>query len=611
MDSKAVQIVVLTRFSVYNFPSNVLNAHRADIRTHEDYMKYMYSAERMDSKMTAFTQLTLPSIASQIYKPAKWLIFYSEHLPAHYKHQLEQAVRPHSFIELVHVAKYGDIIPAIDQRVPPSPYVSVRLDDDDALGPNYFSILSANYKPHTIFSPINGLMLSHYDFHKKTGQASPYAYQKNFCAASGLAYTDNNIYKLGNHMAIHTTHKNIVYLKEPSLFIRLINNSNLSAPKHQRQPTPFSFKNFLHLSNSTRKKRTTELGEGRSKSIYIEPTVNDTAVLIAFYNPARFRRILNNVLYIMKILKEKNIPCFVAECVFNGAAPQIQDATLVLHSNSYMFYKEQLLNKLEPHVPEQYTKLVALDGDIMFDTPDWIDQISLALKKYDIIQPFDKACWLAPGNERIKNWKYSYAYGIANGFKATEDNLHLYHPGFAWAFRRKTFRDLGGLYPNAIIGNGDMLFTYNFLHDAVPDFWVKNTLKTTITIEDWPEYHANFKRVAPKLGYISIRALHLFHGLAAQRQYKTRYSKVAHLLTKKWDDYIVMNKDGLTEFKDPKMRSLLLSYFKGRNEDIPIEAAIRFSRNAQKTLKKRQQKQNQVVNLNQQPPFLTTPPAGQ
>ena len=219
-------------------------------------------------------------------------------------------------------------------------------------------------------------MLSHYDFHKKTGQASPYAYQKNVCAASGLAYTDNNIYKLGNHMAIHKTHKNIVYLKEPSLFIRLINNSNLSAPKHQRQPTPFSFKQFLHLSNATRKKRTTELGEGRSKSIYIEPTVNDTAVLIAFYNPARFRRILNNVLYIMKILKEKNIPCFVAECVFNGAAPQIQDATLVLHSNSYMFYKEQLLNKLEPHVPEQYTKVVALDGDIMFDTPDWIDQIS-------------------------------------------------------------------------------------------------------------------------------------------------------------------------------------------------------------------------------------------
>jgi hypothetical protein len=591
--------------------------HRSNIHTHEDYMNYMYSTERLETKMTAFTQLTLPSITSQIYKPTKWLIFYSKHLPAAYKHRLELAIRPYPFIQLVLVAKYGDIIPFIDQHTPSSPYISVRLDDDDALGINYFSILSANYKPHTIFSPTNGLMLSNYNFHTKLGQASPYSYHANICAASGLAYTDNNIYKLGNHMTIHKSHKNIVYLKEPNLFIRLINESNLSDPKHQQQPSHFSFKNFLYLSNNTtRKKRTPELGEGRSKSIYIEPTVNDTAILIAFYNPARFRRILNNVLYIIKIIKEKNIPCFVVECVFNGAAPQIPNATLVLHSNTYMFYKEQLLNKLEPHVPEQYTKIVALDGDIMFDSPDWVDQISIALNKYDIIQPFDKACWLVPGNQRIKSWKYSYAYGIiAKKFKATETNLHLYHPGFAWAFRRKTFRDLGGLYPNAIIGNGDMLFTYNFLHDAIPDFWVKKTLKTTITIEAWPEYHENFKRVAPKLGYICLRALHLFHGLAAQRQYKTRYSKVAHLLTNKWDDYIVMNKDGLTEFKDPNMRNLLYSYFKGRNEDISVEAAIRFSRAVQKTRKMQQQKQKQqqeqLLNINQQGPALITPPAGQ
>jgi hypothetical protein len=554
--------------------------------------------------MTAFTRLTLPIIASQKYKPAKWLIFYSEHLPAPYKKRLEQAAHSHAFIELVHVAKYSDINPAIKRRAPPSPYITVRLDDDDALGVNYFSILAANYKPHTIFSPNNGFMLSDYNFQKQTGTASPYSYEHGICAASGLAHTDHNVFTLGNHMTVHKSHKNIVYLKEPALFIRLIGSSNLSAPKHRSHPTPFSFRQFLHPTNSTRKKRTSELGEGRSKSIYIEPTVNDTAILIAFYNPARFRRILNNVLYIIKILKEKNIPCFVAECVFNGAAPQIPKADLILHSNSYMFYKEQLLNKLEPHVPEQYTKLVALDGDIMFDVPDWVDQISHALNKYDVIQPFDKACWLAPGNERIRNWKHSYAYGIAHGFKATPKNLHLYHPGFAWAFRRKTYCDLGGLYPNAIIGNGDMLFTHNFLHDAVPDFWVKETLKTTITIEAWPEYHANFKRVAPKLGYINVRALHLFHGLANHRQYKTRYSDVAHLLMKKWDDYIVVNKDGLTEFKDPGMRNMLLKYFKGRNEDIPLEAAIRATQPA-KTRKA------VVPNLNQELPVLTTPPANQ
>jgi hypothetical protein len=74
-----------------------------------------------------------------------------------------------------------------------------------------------------------------------------------------------------------------------------------------------------------------------------------------------------------------------------------------------------------------------------------------------------------------------------------------------------------------------------------------------------------------------------------------------------------MNKDGLTEFKDPSIRNLLYSYFKGRNEDISIEAAIRFSRAVQKTRKMKQQKQQkeELLNINQQGPALITPPAGQ
>lgn len=597
MGSKEVQLIVLTRFSVYNFPSGFISTYRKDIHTHEDYIKYMYSRERMESKIAAFTQLSVPSIVAQTRAPSKWLIFISEQLPGTYKKQLENSIRGLTMAEIVLVENIGDINVKLEERVPTTPYITVKLDDDDALAPNYFNLLVTSYKPHTIFTPVSGFMLSDYNFQKQTGMSSNYSYSKRVCAATGLAYTDNNVFSLGNHVNIHKEHKNIVYLKDKGLFIRLINESNLSDPKHHRITSPFSFKAFLHpTKNYTRKRKLSELGEGRSKSIYIRPNVNDTAVMIAFYNPAKFHRILNNVLYIIRVLKDKKIPCFVVECVFNNSKPQIPKADLVLHSNSYMFYKEQLLNKLEPLIPEQYTKLVALDGDIMFDAPDWVDQISYSLEKYDIIQPYEKACWLTPDNQRIRSWKYCYAYGIEKGFKATTTNLHLYHPGFAWAFRRSVYRDLGGLYENAIIGNGDILFTYNFLHDAVPDAWVKNTLKTTITIEDWPAYHAKFKKIAPKLGYIKIRALHLFHGLASQRQYKTRYSNVAHRFTGKWDDYITVNKDGLSEFKDPSMRHMLFKYFKGRNEDIPLQAAIRA------TLSPRTQKAKPVLNINQEPP---------
>ena len=234
---------------------------------------------------------------------------------------------------------------------------------------------------------------------------------------------------------------------------------------------------------------------------------------------------------------------------------------------------------LEPLVPEQYTKLVMLDGDVMFDAPDWLDQVSNALNQYDVIQPYSRACWLMPGNKIIRSWKHGYAYAFAKKRRIDENKLHMYHPGFAWAFRRKTFRDLGGFYANAVVGGGDMLFTYNFFRDTIPETW--NTAR--ISIEHWPEYHKKFLRVAPKVGFVEIRALHLFHGLQLNRQYTSRYKKFADEFSGKWDDHIKQNKDGLTEFRDPKYNTMLLPYFKARDEDISLEKALHVSKAAPKT----------------------------
>lgn len=327
---------------------------------------------------------------------------------------------------------------------------------------------------------------------------------------------------------------------------------------------------------NTRRGDFSELGEGRSKSIYIEPTAKDTAVMIAFYNPANFKRILNNVLYIIHILKEKKIPHYVAECVFPGRRSQIPTADLVLHSESYMFYKEQLLNKLETIIPEQYTKLVAIDGDIIFDAPDWIDQISVTLETSDILQPFLKACWLMPDNTRIRAWKYGVGY--AHSIEKT--NRHIttskYHPGFAWAFRRSIFRKLGGFYPNSIIGGGDSLFMLNFFYDEIPADWVKRFDKVfSLFTSDWGKYHARFKEVNPSLGHLNIKAMHLFHGLILNRQYATRYSILNRFENNKWEEVFKVNRDGLTEFVDPKMNKILLKFFKERQEDVSLKHAMK------------------------------------
>ncbi|NBO72870.1 MAG: hypothetical protein EBU66_16055 [Bacteroidetes bacterium] len=321
-----------------------------------------------------------------------------------------------------------------------------------------------------------------------------------------------------------------------------------------------------------------ELGEGRSKSIYIEPQSTDTAVMIAFYNPAGFKRILNNILYVIHTLKEKKIPYFVVECVFPNRKPQIPNADLVLHSKSYMFYKEQLLNALEKIIPGKYTKLVAMDGDIIFDAPDWLDQISVMLNTKDIIQPYLKACWLMPDNTRIRAWKYGIAYAHSKHIARNNVTISKYHPGFAWAFRRSVFKRLGGFYPNALIGGGDSLFMLNFFYDTIPESWIQRFDKAlNLFTGDWATYHTRFKEVNPTLGHLNIKAMHLFHGLILHRQYGTRYSILNKYANTTWDNVFKVNDDGLTEFIDPKMNTILLKFFKQRNEDVSLKHAMRLT----------------------------------
>jgi hypothetical protein len=193
----------------------------------------------------------------------------------------------------------------------------------------------------------------------------------------------------------------------------------------------------------------------------------------------------------------------------------------------------------------------------MFDSPDWVNQVSESLNVNDIIQPFSEACWLTPDNSKIRSKKPSYAYGIVHDKLKAPRSIHMYHPGFAWAFKREVFRKMGGFFDRAVIGNGDMLFVFNFIRDHVPEFWIRDVLRSRFILDTWPTYHAKIKELSPKIGYLTNKALHLFHGVRQNRQYTTRYKSVSHMLTGTWDEQITVNEDGLFEFNAPQMRELI------------------------------------------------------
>lgn len=257
MEHNKIKIIVLTRFSVYMYNSGMVQKHKKNVQSKEDYINLIYSKKRLDEKLFGFSALTLPSIVSQTYSPYNWYIFYSKELPSYYKDQMEKLIKPYPFIQLILVKSADTINSKRKQYAPSSPYISVRLDDDDALNINYFKILASNYKPNYILSPVNGLTLSNIDKSTLVGKSSKFSYKNNICAASGLAYADHNVFALGSHRHLHETHTNIIYLKNPELFVCIMNNVNVSVRKHTRKSHRFSITKYIHPNirrTMTRKK---------------------------------------------------------------------------------------------------------------------------------------------------------------------------------------------------------------------------------------------------------------------------------------------------------------------------------------------------------------------
>lgn len=249
------QVIVLTRFSVYNYPSPMIQMHQRWIKSESDYLDYIYGKERLESKFAAFEHFLLPSLQAQSRKPAAWYIFTSPHLPPEYQGKLQQLTRNVPYAKIVSVNHFSDVNTKASDLLPlEGKFITVKLDDDDAFHPHYLYKLADAYAPHTILSPVSGYMASKFDFKTRRGIASHYSYPKRVCAASGLAYAQGNVLTLGDHTKIHKHHSNIQYIDEPKMFVRLIHDTNFSKPKHKGKPFRFSLASYLNPKRHTRKK---------------------------------------------------------------------------------------------------------------------------------------------------------------------------------------------------------------------------------------------------------------------------------------------------------------------------------------------------------------------
>jgi hypothetical protein len=293
-----------------------------------------------------------------------------------------------------------------------------------------------------------------------------------------------------------------------------------------------------------------------------EPIPEDLAVCMSFFNPSNRKRPLQNILYCINSILNQDVPVYILELLYDGQSPQLIHFPNSYHikSNSIMFHKENLWNILEKKVPNNYKKLLFLDGDVLFKQKNWPSCISSILNSVEVIQPFSTV-ELLDIQYRVVDTKLSCVKAKEKRQTDMFDSLFKYPtPGFGLACRREWLHKIGGFHEFCIMGGGDKYMITNICNRLITN---------DICYIEQPYAQEPYEIKKPLFqdvlySSIDLTIQHLFHGRYIDRQYSTRHKKTKEI--KKEELY--RNEMGLIQFVNPeKWNPIILEYFNNRNDD--------------------------------------------
>jgi hypothetical protein len=298
----------------------------------------------------------------------------------------------------------------------------------------------------------------------------------------------------------------------------------------------------------------------------------DIGVILSYFSPCNFKKPRENLLYMLDKLESAKCPTTLVEAVMPDSEPLVLPKWIKHHqikvtNKSYLFMKENLYNiGIEK---TQYSKILFLDSDILFDNPNFIDDSSRLLDNYDVIQPFESSLWL--DKEMVPLLDYNFKRSFAKGVVEQQSiNAIHYHPGFSWGVTRHFLNSVGGLYDHHPVGGSDLAFAFA-VHPENPSkglvqHWL-NTNQLWIHTNQYTSYREKVSNFKPRVGYLEgCVCRHLYHGTQAKRNYIDRNKQYLPDLID--NDYpLVYNKDGVLEWINTEHSLRCLEYFKNRDED--------------------------------------------
>lgn len=296
---------------------------------------------------------------------------------------------------------------------------------------------------------------------------------------------------------------------------------------------------------------------GGTLRTYEEPAVRyashpEAVVVACFFNPQNspYRLIAFQKWYrSIKHLNHRIIECVIGDDKPKWQLPESPYISRVT-TESLLFHKEALLNKVIAELPVKFQYVFWLDTDILFTNPNWMAQGVEALQTVNLIQPFSYCVHLKrnelkpsfnpddfrtvaddPKKRRPEMWRSFCArryhcsrYNLSPA-QAQNDNYDIHgHVGFAWGARREIV-DKVHLYDRALIGGADHIVAHAGALQ-VPCSCISRSF--TLDHEDVEEWSQDFgAAVEGKMGYVEGDLYHIWHGDIKDREYLKRIREFA------------------------------------------------------------------------------------
>lgn len=228
--------------------------------------------------------------------------------------------------------------------------------------------------------------------------------------------------------------------------------------------------------------------------------------------------------------------------------------------NNKLWSKEIIINKIANRISTDY--LIWMDGDLIYENLDWLNNIENVVGKNDFVQLFEDINYLGDNGEILESHKSIISSSSKNIDKLLKKE---YKPGGSWLVKTSILKN-NNLFEKMYVGGGDTILVYG-LFGVNNGLILKQVGKGNEEIQDEATRWIN-KFEEYKVGYLNETVNHLYHGDLKDRNYIGRYkelSRFKEFIELKYEEFEYDFCIIITTYNRPKMLKYLL-------EDIEINS---------------------------------------